>query len=407
MHSKAAVAGPDAVPDGPAAITGAEWLVGGVTRTEGGSELNPPLVTLTENTATSGHGIQRNAVGSIGPTVRTRAYVRAGTRRYIVIAPSTASSAVMMTIDTQTWTVTEAAVQAAAYLLSVAITDLGNGDRLVEVISRHGSAEADWSAFHGAPAATGGTAWTLSYLGDGISTILIRRIDVETTTVSPVLGSGTPTKVSATGVSLTGATQHTPAGRSCVIRYVCQTTVTQAYNALTATFQGKAVVFPSGSQAHPSGVIGRCFVGVGYVTGLTPGLAGSLVITSNRNLAQLVARVDDVANLSPYIVGAAVANSYNGAAISSHSAGVASQAAGSLWLGVGGAGSGAVDPLNVGGTWTEQSEDQTGTSATADVAASFATKTGGTLGATETMAVNSAAATTAANWAVAAVEFKS
>ena len=405
LFSRTAVAPADGVPDGPAATPPPDWIANGVTRTVGGSELNPPLVTVTEASTTAEHNHYKNNIGSIGPTIRTRYYIRAGTRRYVVLSPCTTTHWVAVVLDTQTWTFTgsEGRNGAGACIHSISVTDLGGGDKLVEIICTLGSAASgEWTAIHGAPAASGGEAWSYSYLGNG-STILIRRIDVDTVTVNPVLGAGTTTKAATTGTLLTGATQHTPAGRACVVRYICRTTVTQTYTTPTATFQGRPVTFPTNSQATGGGAVDRNLVGIGFVCDLTPGVAGSFLLSSNRSMGQMVARVDDVANLSDFKIGTANSSTYGSTAKNNHSVAAVVAAANSLMLGVVGGTSGSIDPLTQAGDWSEQSEDVTGTAAT-DVAATFMTKTGGAAASTQTAAATGA--TTTGNWGAAILEVK-
>ena len=391
----------DGVPDGSPAVPAATWTITGLTRTEAGSD-NPVQVTLTENTASSEHVTYWNNGPTIGPVIRGRLYLRAGTRRYVQFLPNASTTWTGITIDTQTWTITNQASNLAGVVLSATLTDLGGGDYLAEVIGDCGVTGGNFTAIHGS-LVSNNTIWNMTYLGTG-ATFIVRRVDVENVTVVPVLGAGTVTVAATTGTTLTGTTTHTPAAgvTSAVVRYICRNTVTTSHNPLTATFQSKAVVFPSGSQASNISAASKAFVGVGYVTGLTPGTPGSLAVTSNRTMGQLVARIDDVAMLTAPAIGAAGAVS---SVTSSASPAVSAtmQAAGSIVLAVVGAVNGGADPFSLSAGWTEQAEEQSGTAAT-DVAAVFGTKIGGTASTVETMTGTGALATTA--WGGAILELK-
>lgn len=391
----------DGVPDGGAAITSPTWFMSGLTRAEGGAELNPPLVTMTETVGAGVHYAYIDGAFNSGPIIRTRAYLRAGTRRYISVVPGLNALYVVFVIDTQTWTITQqTAVGAGVTITSASLTDLSNGDYLFDATTVHSNVNSsNVSMFQGAATATG-IDWGTSYTGNG-STILVRRFDSDTLPLT--LGAGTVTAAATTGTTLTGTTTHTPAGNACVIRYICRNTVTQTYAAPTATFGGQPVVFPTGSRAMINGTINRAFVGIGYVMGLTPGVAGSLAVTSDRALGQLVARVDDVAGLTAAKIGAAFADSYGGTTKTSHPIAATMTAPGSRVLAVVGAVNGSADPFSLSGTWTEQAEGQSGTAAT-DLAAVFGTKTGGAAATVETMTATGSATTVA--WGGAILELK-
>jgi hypothetical protein len=302
-------------------------------------------------------------------------------------------------VDTVNWTITDQTTVGGATIFSASLSDLGGGDHLLDTVSLFPAAGNNGTAIQGSPAATG-ISWGLNYTGDG-STILVRRADLETVS----LGAGTVTNSGATtGTTLTGTTTHTPASgvTTCAIRYICRNTVTTAHNPMTATFGGQTVVFPSGSQASNISAASKAHVGIGYVTGLTPGTPGSLAITSNRVMGQMVARIDDVPGLTTGLVGAAAASSgiTSSATIS---VGATMTAANSLVLAIAGAINGGADPFSLSAGWTEQAEGQSGTAAT-DAAAVFGTKTGGANGIVETMIATGALATTA--WGGAILELK-
>jgi hypothetical protein len=222
--------------------------------------------------------------------------------------------------------------------------------------------------------------------------------------VVPTLGAGTPMKNTGAVNPISGDVQHTPAGTACIVRYVSRSNSTATFGATTATFQGQPVVFPSGSQAGTGTATNRSFAGIGYVVGLTPGVAGTLTLSPTNTMGDLVARVDDVANFSSANIGAVNADVYNGAVKNNHGIAVTTQGAASLLLGAVGGTSGALDPFTPPGGWTEQSEDVTGTSTTSDVAAAFMTKIGGAASTVETVSTTGSA--TAANWGAALLELK-
>jgi hypothetical protein len=395
--------GGDGVPDGGETVPG--WQHDGVTRTVNNTT-NPPTVTLTESTANAAHGINDLALqGSLGPILNAKIYLRAGTRRYVGISinADAGGHGGNFVIDTQTWTIAaQAASGAGANIISASLTDAGNGDWLFETTINCVNAGVSYSALYGQIDTV--PVYKPSYLGDG-STLVLRRLDLVTAAApAPALGAGTVTVAATTGTTLTGTTQHTPAAgvTACVIRYVCRNTVTTSHNPITATFQGKAVVFPAGSQASNISAASKCFVGIGYVLGVTPSTAGSLAITCNRSLGQLVARIDDLPNLAAGNIGAAAATS---SVTSSASPAISAtmQAAGSIVLAVAGAINGSADPFSLSAGWTEQAEGQSGTAAT-DAAVVFGTKTGGAVSTVETMTATGAIATTA--WGGAILEIK-
>jgi hypothetical protein len=389
------------VPDGAGNTDPAGWVsLLGATRTVGDASLNPPLVTFTEDTGTSAHLASPAGVGgNHGPTVNFKFYLRAGSRRYLMVCPLILSSGAVINIDTQTWTIS-GHTMFTAVLNSMTLTNVGGLDWLLDVTMTFETVNLNYTEFAGAPNAT--PAYRPSYLGDG-STFLIRRADITTVVLPLSLGAGTVTKAATTGTSLTGDVAHTPQSNAVVVRYLCRNTVTQTYVAPTATFQGKPVVFPAGSQAMINGTVSRAFVGVGYVIGVTPTTAGSLVVTNARALGQLVARVDDVLGLAAGNVGAAFADSYGGTTKTSHPIAATMQAAGSLVLAAVGAVNGSADPFSLSAGWTEQAEHQSGTAAT-DLAAVFGTKTGGAASTVETMTATGAATTVA--WGGAILELK-
>jgi hypothetical protein len=173
LHRQSAAA--DGVPDGAAACPTSAWTLQGLTRAESGT-LNPPLVTYTETIGAGNHWTYNNGGTALGPNVRTRFYLRAGTRRYVVIVPTVSTRWVAVTVDTVGWTLTHQATSSAT-INSATLSDLGNGDRLVDINSSHGLTEFNRSSFHGSLASNTSNQ-ILSYTGDG-STIIIRRLDVE------------------------------------------------------------------------------------------------------------------------------------------------------------------------------------------------------------------------------------
>ena len=404
-YGRAAAAGADNVPDGVAALAPGEWSLNNTVRSVGGAELNPPLVTLTEDTANITHGAYQPGAPSIGPYIRTKIYFQAGSRRYVNFSPSVNGGAeyVSVCVDTVNWVITGNTAGGGASLVSATLEDVGNGDWLLTIFcSTPSSASASWSVIAGGT--TGTAARAPAYVGDGVSTMVIRRWDFDAPPMPPpTLGAGTVTVAATTGTTLTGTTQHTPAAgvTSAVIRYICRNTVTTSHNPIAATFQGKTVVFPSGSQASNISTASKAHVGVGYVTGLT-NTAGSLVITSNRSMGGLVARIDDVSYLDASRIGAAAAISSVTSSASPAISGTM-QAAGSLVLAMAGAVNGGADPFSLSPGWTEQAEGQSGTAAT-DVVAVFGTKTGGAAATVETMTATGALATTA--WGGVMLEVK-
>jgi hypothetical protein len=181
-YGRAAAGVPDAVPDGAATADPAQWVITGLTRTVGGAELNPPLVTLTENTSNSEHRIYWNTSGgTMGPNFRARYYFRAGTRRYVQFINSLGGGVIYagVSVDTQAtpMVIVNSGTAGAATLTSSTLTDLGNGDWLLELIHNQ-SATYNFCAVHGALTA-GAPTFNGPYLGTGF-TILLRRVDFAT-----------------------------------------------------------------------------------------------------------------------------------------------------------------------------------------------------------------------------------
>jgi hypothetical protein len=366
----------------------------GATRSVSDASLNPPVVAITEDVSAGDHCImQYGNNDAYGPVVNFKFYLRAGTRQYLSVCALLQSSGAVINVNTVSWAISNYYLSGCT-LNAITLSDLGNGDRLLDVTLTYTAPDINLCIIGGAPDAT--AAYRPAYTGNG-STLLIRRVDLAT-----LLGAGTVTVAATTGTTLTGTTQHTPAGNAAVIRYICRNTVTTAHNPLTATFQGQPVVFPAGSQASNISAISKAFVGIGYVTGLTPGTPGSLAVTSNRTMGQLVARVDDAPGLTAAKIGAAASTSSVTSSASPAISGTMT-AAGSIVLAVAGAINGGADPFSLSGGWTEQAEGQSGTAAT-DAAAVFGMKAGGAAATVETMTATGAIATTA--WGGAILELK-
>jgi hypothetical protein len=177
-YGRAAAPPADAVPDGPAALDPSEWpLPIAVTRTVGPATLNPPIVTLTEDNTTSDHGVSMYGNTTVyGPKANFKFYLRAGTRRYLSICALLSSPGAIINIDTVSWTIANS-FPASATIDSMTLTNLGNGDYLLDVTVTCPAAAASLSFVSGAPDDV--AAYRPSYTGNG-STILVRRVDVST-----------------------------------------------------------------------------------------------------------------------------------------------------------------------------------------------------------------------------------
>lgn len=154
------------------------------------------LATLTENTSTSAHGVFAASGNrpSLSGTLTMSAFLKAGTRRYVSVfsAAVSTSNGFYAIVDTQNWTITEAALSGTGTYVASSLTSLGNGIYRVSVSGTINAGPANAVAcVYGSNSATPG-AISPSYLGDG-STIIVGDLQLEAgsfaTSYIPTIGS--------------------------------------------------------------------------------------------------------------------------------------------------------------------------------------------------------------------------
>lgn len=169
----------DNVPDGVAALdTG--WLANGLTRTVGSTGANPEHVTLTETTANSKHEIYRNGQAGWGTgNRRIRLYYRLqGTMpSHVGLYAGDGTHGLAAVISTSTNTVTASSGSGGATLTAATVTDLSNGDYMLEITGNFASAaSADWSTVW-FKIANGTTTSNDVYAGSTSRSFVVRRFD--------------------------------------------------------------------------------------------------------------------------------------------------------------------------------------------------------------------------------------
>jgi hypothetical protein len=195
--------------------------------------------------------------------------------------------------------------------------------------------------------------------------------------VAPTLsGTGTEFIDGTNFTSRTFTSLHTPAEADVLIRFVGRANTTDTPNP-SVTFQGQTGVVHCYAYGRANQ---RCFVAIATVRGLTPGVAGDLVINYGADYGNCTGWIRDISNWSGSVGGKKAESVYlasntNTMTISD----ISIEQTGSLAVAVAGATDGDMDPFTAAG-WTHEHSDSTGGAQSTDTAAGFFYKTLGTAG---------------------------
>lgn len=135
------------------------------------------LSTYTENTSSATHNTYQSATVSSGATITFSSYLVAGTRRYVQLGVGNGVNSFWITIDTTTWTITEATNAGTSTLSSYGITPAGSGMYRAYVTGALAGQTTYFFAVNGSLSASGVGAAPV-YLGTG-ATIITRGVQFE------------------------------------------------------------------------------------------------------------------------------------------------------------------------------------------------------------------------------------